>query len=119
MAQKHIKNQALSLTARYTVKRMNLYRRPATTQQLSRKELILDINSTTASSEIEVGDLVEVEIMLPVLPGLPERHIYCRCHVIEIAPDATGTHVALEIDTIRIRGEEFVCPGNTPSNLLM
>jgi hypothetical protein len=107
MAQEHISNQAVHLTARYTIKRLHLYQMPATTQQLSRQEVILDIDSTTADDRIQRGDIVELEIDLPVLLGFPQRHIYCRCRIAKLGSDETGTHVSVDIDTIRIRGEDF------------
>jgi hypothetical protein len=119
MAQEHTNNHALRLTARYTIKRVNLHNMAAMTQQLSRKQVILDIDNTTVCKQIQIDDLVELEIGLPVLLGFPQRHIYCRCRVSEISADSIGTHLGLEIDTIRIRDEEFTKGHSSPTNLLM
>ena len=119
MAEEHKHHQPLHLHARYTVKRMNAFKRVATTEHVSRKVVILNLGSTTASNEFHIGELVDVEIMLPVLPGLPERYIFCQCHLTKVDDDATGTHMVLEIDTVRIRGEQFLSRFHNSSRFLM
>lgn len=96
--------QATRLEGRITVKRVEISLCPAEIVNMTRKVCVIEIQREQAAELIQAGDFLELEVVLPLLYGVPQRYLYCRCHVDDAQSCENKTiRFALSVENMQFR----------------
>jgi hypothetical protein len=96
----------IRLEARLTVKRLKISVRAAEVVSMTRNVIAIQIQREQAAESIQAGDFAELEVALPPLYGVPQRYLYCRCHVNNVQSCADEViRLALGVEGMQFRDE--------------
>ena len=100
-----IANADVFLEALYTVKRLGIRQKPAVLVDVSRRELVIEVSERDGIDVIQAGDVLELEIPLPLLYGVPQRYLHCLCHVDVVKSSDKGNRLEVTVDRMQFRDD--------------